>query len=109
VQDFLFYIEFRQALGPQPPIQWVPGLKRQVYEADHSSPFIAEIKNIMSHTSTPPCLHGTMRNQLSTDKFTFYGWGGWAYWRDITINLTFFTVIKVEKWQSPYCDAISFD
>jgi hypothetical protein len=37
----------RQALGTtQPPIQWVPGVKRQGREADgHSPSFSAEVKN----------------------------------------------------------------
>jgi hypothetical protein len=35
-----------QALGPtQPPMQWVPGVKRPGHEADHSSPCTAEVKN----------------------------------------------------------------
>jgi hypothetical protein len=48
---FFFSTVFRPALGrTQPPSQWVlaalsPGLKRQVREADHSSPSIAEVRN----------------------------------------------------------------
>jgi hypothetical protein len=48
---FLFPKTFRPALGPtQPPIQWVveavsPGITQQRREADHSSPFHAEVKN----------------------------------------------------------------
>jgi hypothetical protein len=30
------------------------GVKRPVREADHSSPFNAEVKNAWSYTSTPP-------------------------------------------------------
>jgi hypothetical protein len=36
----------RLALGPtQPSIQWVPGVKWQGREADHSPPSNAEVKN----------------------------------------------------------------
>jgi hypothetical protein len=47
---FLFTTASRTALGPtQPPIQWVPGalslgIKRPGREADHSPPYIAEVK-----------------------------------------------------------------
>jgi hypothetical protein len=37
----------------QPPIQWVPGVKRQGCEADHSSTTIAEAKKTWIYTSTP--------------------------------------------------------
>jgi hypothetical protein len=36
-----------------PPIQWVPGVKRQWPEIDHSLPSSAEVKNAWSYTSTP--------------------------------------------------------
>jgi hypothetical protein len=37
VKNFHFSISSRPALGStQPPIKWVPGLKRQGHEADHS-------------------------------------------------------------------------
>jgi hypothetical protein len=43
---FLFSTTSRPALGPtQPPIQWVPGVKLQGREADHSPPSSAEVKN----------------------------------------------------------------
>jgi hypothetical protein len=51
-------------LGPtQPPIQGVPGalslgVKWPGHEADHSATSSAEVKNVLSYTSTPPvCLH----------------------------------------------------
>jgi len=50
----------RSALGPtQPPIQCVlvvvsPGVKRPDRKADHSSPSVAEVKNVWSYTSTSP-------------------------------------------------------
>jgi hypothetical protein len=45
IRDF-FFTACRPALGPtQPPIQWVPGVKRPGREADHSPPSSAEVKN----------------------------------------------------------------
>jgi hypothetical protein len=42
----LFSKAFRPALGPtQPPIQWIPGVKRQEHEDDHSPSSSAEVKN----------------------------------------------------------------
>jgi hypothetical protein len=38
----------------QPPIQWVPGVKRQGREADHSPPVSAKVKKMLFSTSTPP-------------------------------------------------------
>jgi hypothetical protein len=38
----------------QPPIQWVPGVKRPVRDADHSPPTSAEVKKMWIYTSTPP-------------------------------------------------------
>jgi hypothetical protein len=36
----------KSAMGyTQPPIQWVPGVKRPGHEDDHSPPFAAEVKN----------------------------------------------------------------
>jgi hypothetical protein len=56
----------KPALGPtQPPIQWVPGVKRQECEGDHSPPTIAEAKKSWVYTSTPPI-------RLYGDNFTFY-------------------------------------
>jgi hypothetical protein len=61
----LFTIESRPVLEPtQPPIQWIPGalslgLKRPEREADHPSPYSAEVKNEWSYTSSHPIrLHG---------------------------------------------------
>jgi hypothetical protein len=47
VQDtFLLYTAYLPALGTtQPPIQWVPRVKRQGREADHSLPSSAEVLN----------------------------------------------------------------
>jgi len=43
------------ALGPtQPPVQWLPGLKRLGREADHSPQSSAEFKNGLSYSYTPP-------------------------------------------------------
>jgi hypothetical protein len=50
---FLFTTASRIALGPtQPPLQWVPGalslgVKWQGYEADHSPPSSAEVKELV--------------------------------------------------------------
>jgi hypothetical protein len=45
----------RPVLGfTQPPIQWVPGLKRQGREADHSSLASDEVKKMGIYTFTPP-------------------------------------------------------
>jgi hypothetical protein len=42
----LFSIASRPALGlTQPPIQWVPGVKRPGSEADHSPPSSIKMKN----------------------------------------------------------------
>jgi len=46
--------------GPaQPPIQWLPGVKQPGREADHSSPFVAEVKNACIYIYINPLLlHG---------------------------------------------------
>jgi hypothetical protein len=42
-----FATAFRPALGPtQPPIRWVPDVKRPEREADYSPPSSAEVKLI---------------------------------------------------------------
>jgi hypothetical protein len=60
----LFTTASRPALGPtQPPIQWVPGVKRPGLEADQSHPSSAEVQNAWSYTSTPAVrLHGMVLN-----------------------------------------------
>jgi hypothetical protein len=55
VNIFCFSISSRPALGStQRPIKWVPGVKRQGLQADHSPPTSAEVKKMWIHTSTPP-------------------------------------------------------
>jgi hypothetical protein len=54
VKNFLFSKSSRPALGStQPPIQWVPGVKRLGREVDHSPPTSAEVKKMWTYTSTP--------------------------------------------------------
>jgi hypothetical protein len=53
VKNYLFSTSFRLALGPTQPIKWVPGLKRQGHEADHSPPTSAEAKKMWIYKSTP--------------------------------------------------------
>jgi hypothetical protein len=53
VKNFHFSISSRPVLGStQPPIKWIPGLKRQGREADHSPPTGAEVKKMWIYTST---------------------------------------------------------
>jgi hypothetical protein len=48
------------------------GVKRPGGEADHSSPFSAEVKNVWSYTSTSPmCLHGVVLKLKHRENFTF--------------------------------------
>jgi hypothetical protein len=68
-----------RALGPtQPPIQWAPGgalslgLKRPGRVADHSSPSIAEVKELVElylHSANTPSWCGAYLKHR--DKFTF--------------------------------------
>jgi hypothetical protein len=45
----------KTALGPtQPPIQWIPEVKRPGCEADHSLPANAEVKKMWIYTSSAP-------------------------------------------------------
>jgi hypothetical protein len=54
-KNFHFSMSSRPALGStQPSIQWVPGVKRPVREADHSPPASAEVKKTWVYTSIPP-------------------------------------------------------
>jgi len=53
-RDFLFTTESGSALGPtQSLIQWVPEVKRQGREADHSLPSSAKVRKVWDHNSTP--------------------------------------------------------
>jgi hypothetical protein len=76
VKNFLFSKFSRPALGStQPPIQWVPGVKRPGRETDHSFPANAEVEeNEDLYIHSPIRLHGVMLNLLSagtTLPFTF--------------------------------------
>jgi hypothetical protein len=53
-ENFLCFTAFRLVLGPTKlPIQWVPGVKLPVCEADHSSTS-SKIKEWWSYTPIPP-------------------------------------------------------
>jgi hypothetical protein len=61
----------RPALGPiQPPIKWVPVIKRPEREADHSPPSTAEVKNEWSCSSTPPYAFVAWCSVKHRDNFT---------------------------------------
>jgi hypothetical protein len=77
---FLFTTSSRPALGPtQPPIQWVPGtlslgVKWPGFEADHSPPSSAEIKNgseIYLHSPNTPSWRGAQLKHRDNFTFTF--------------------------------------
>jgi hypothetical protein len=54
-KNFNFSMSSRPALGyTQPTIQFVPGVKRQWDDFDHSLPPSAEVKKTWVYTSTPP-------------------------------------------------------
>jgi hypothetical protein len=58
---------FRPVLGStQPPIQYVPGLKLQGREADHSPPSSAEVNNCGAIPPLPIFLRGIVLNYFST-------------------------------------------
>jgi hypothetical protein len=70
----------RTARGPsQPPIQWVPGalfleVKQLGYEADHSPPSSAEVKEwveLYLHSSNTPSWCGAKLNHKDNFTFTF--------------------------------------
>jgi hypothetical protein len=48
-----FFLHVDQA-GRQPPIQWVPGVKRPGREANNSPPTSAELKKVWIYTTTHP-------------------------------------------------------
>jgi hypothetical protein len=66
VKNFLFSTSSRPAVGStQPPIQWVPGVKRSGREADHSSPGSAEVKkNVDLYNHSSIRLHGIVETTL---------------------------------------------
>jgi hypothetical protein len=74
---FLFATVSRPVLGPtQLLIQWVlgaltPGVKWRVLEAEHSSPFSAEVKNAWSYISTPSNVFMTWCLVKHSKNFTF--------------------------------------
>jgi hypothetical protein len=63
VPVFYFSMSSRLALGStQPPIQWVPGVKRPLLEAGHSPPTSAEVKKMWMYTCMPPYAFMTVLN-----------------------------------------------
>jgi hypothetical protein len=54
IKNFLFASSSPALGSTQPPIQWVPGVKRPGREANHSPPTSAEVNKILNYTSTPP-------------------------------------------------------
>jgi hypothetical protein len=70
IKNLHFSVSSRPALWPnQPPIQWVPGIKRHRSEADHSPATSGEAKKTWNYTSIPlpPIrLPGVLLSQLST-------------------------------------------
>jgi hypothetical protein len=64
----VIFLLSRRALRPaQPPIQWVPGVKRQGREANHS-------RTVELHLHSPICLHGIVLSYIIKyrDNFTLY-------------------------------------
>jgi len=54
-RDCFFVSTSRPTLGSaQPPIQWVPGVKRSGHEADYSPPYSTVDKNVWSCIYTTP-------------------------------------------------------
>jgi hypothetical protein len=63
-------------LGPNGYRCSFPGVKRPGREVNHLPPSSAEVKNVWSHTSTPPiCLHGLDREKNLPLIFTKVGCG----------------------------------
>jgi hypothetical protein len=68
---FLCYTAFRQALGPtQPPIQWVPEVKRLGREAEHSPPSSDEVDNGGAIRPVPIRLHCVVLVNSTQEQFT---------------------------------------
>jgi hypothetical protein len=65
----IFFTASRPTLGPtQPPIQWLPGVKRLGREADHSPPSSTEVKTVGIIFAVPIYLHGVVLSSSSTGK-----------------------------------------
>jgi len=61
-----------RALGTtRPHIQWTLGVKLPEREADNSSPFSTEVKNVWSYTSTPPYVFMAWCLIKRSDNFAF--------------------------------------
>jgi hypothetical protein len=62
VKNFFFSMSSRPALeSTQPPIQWIPGVKRPGREADHSPQASAEV-NVDLYIQSPIRLYGVVLN-----------------------------------------------
>jgi hypothetical protein len=63
IKNVLFSTSSRTALGfIHPTIQWVPGVKRQGREADHSPPTSIEVKKMYIYIHSPIRPHGLVLN-----------------------------------------------
>jgi hypothetical protein len=61
------------ALGPtQPPTQWVPRVKWQGRESNHSPPSRAKVKNAWDYTSTPQYLFMAWCLDKRKENFTLF-------------------------------------
>jgi hypothetical protein len=72
--NFLFTTASRTDLGPsQPPIQWVPRIKRLRRGADHLLPSSVEVKwvELYPHSPNTPPRRGAQLIKKHSDNFTF--------------------------------------